>query len=206
MDNSKIIFLLSIVSLSLLSHANDYEIIDNSISTKIDGKIYTAICQNQEKISIFNSQNENIFTKNIDCTFMKFEDFNKDGYKDLTINTTTTENLVMYNPKTKKFNFIEDFLNFPNAAHIDKTNKYYSYHHSGCADMLWDSDLFYIKDNKAILLGNIHGDECGLNTILITKNNKQKDTKTITTEILEKYKNGKFGFIDSYWEKHYKEF
>ncbi|MDD5359951.1 MAG: hypothetical protein PHI79_07165 [Sulfurovaceae bacterium] len=112
----------------------------------------------------------------------------------------------MYNPKTKQFNFIEDFSNFPNATHINKTNKYYSYHHSGCADMLWDSDLFYIKDNKAILLGNIHGDECELNTISITKNNKQKDTKTISTEILGKYKDGKFGFIDSYWEKHYKEF
>ncbi|MDD5359952.1 MAG: hypothetical protein PHI79_07160 [Sulfurovaceae bacterium] len=84
MSNLKIIFLLSIVPLSL-SHANNYEIIDNAINTKIDGKIYTSICQNQEKVSILNSQNKNIFTKNIDCAFMKFEDFNKDGYKDFII-------------------------------------------------------------------------------------------------------------------------
>jgi len=113
---------------------------------------------------------------------------------------------MMYNPKIKKFQFIEKFFNFPNATYIDKTNRYYSYHRSGCADMLWDSDLFYIEDNKAIQLGNIHGDECGLNTISITKNDKQKDIKVISTKILDGYKDGKFGFIDNYWKEHYQEF
>ncbi|CUV65602.1 hypothetical protein BN3087_390053 [Sulfurovum sp. enrichment culture clone C5] len=192
------------LSITLILIANDDT--SNIVQEKVNGELYTAICQNQEKISILNSKNENIFTKNIDCTFINFEDFNKDGYKDLTANTTTTQNLIVYSPKTKKFNFIEDFSNFPNATNIDKTNKYYSYHRSGCADMLWDSDLFYIKDNKAIQLGNIHGDECELNTISINKSDNQKDMKIISTQILEKYKNGKFGFIDSYWKEHNKEF
>lgn len=195
---------------SILLSITVFIIANNNISSidraKVNGKSYTAICENQEKVSILNSKNKNIFTKNVDCTFIKFEDFNKDGYKDLTINTTTTQNLMMYSPKIKKFQFIEKFFNFPNATYIDKTNRYYSYHRSGCADMLWDSDLFYIEDNKAIQLGNIHGDECGLNTISITKNDKQKDTKVISTKILEKYKDGKFGFIDNYWKEHYQEF
>lgn len=195
---------------SILLSITVFIIANNDISSidraKVNGKSYTAICENQEKVSILNSKNKNIFTKNVDCTFIKFEDFNKDGYKDLTINTTTTQNLMMYNSKIKKFQFIEKFFNFPNATYIDKTNRYYSYHRSGCADMLWDSDLFYIEDNKAIQLGNIHGDECGLNTISITKNDKQKDIKVISTKILDGYKDGKFGFIDNYWKEHYQEF
>jgi hypothetical protein len=195
---------------SILLSITVFIVANNDISStdtaKVNGKSYTAICENQEKVSILNSKNKNIFTKNVDCTFIKFEDFNKDGYKDLTINTTTTQNLMMYNPKIKKFQFIEKFFNFPNATYIDKTNRYYSYHRSGCADMLWDSDLFYIEDNKAIQLGNIHGDECGLNTISITKNDKQKDIKVISTKILDGYKDGKFGFIDNYWKEHYQEF
>lgn len=195
---------------SILLSITVFIIANNNISSidraKVDGRSYTAICENQEKVSILNSKNKNIFTKNIDCTFIKFEDFNKDGYKDLTVNTTTTQNLIVYSPKIKKFQFIENFFNFPDAIHIDKTNKYYSYHRSGCADMLWDSNLFYIKDNKAIPLGNIHGDECELNRISITKNDKQKNIKVLSTQILGKYKNGKFGFIDSYWKKHNKEF
>ncbi|MNL73734.1 hypothetical protein D3C87_1992360 [compost metagenome] len=78
--------------------------------------------------------------------------------------------------------------------------------------MNWDSDLFYIKDYKAIKLGNINGNQCEnrdiKDGIYIHKisNGKEIEIQRLPIGLIEKFKNYKWGFIAEYWSKNYRKF
>ena len=146
----------------------------------------------------------------------KFKDFNKDGYKDIYLdkggNTPEWFDLFLYEPKTRSFRQIKGFEHFPAPENIGGTKFYYSYHKSGCADMNWDSDLFYIKNYTAIKIGNISGRECQDNGIkdglYISKLSGEKKLpyKTLPIDTVHKFKDEKWGFIKKYWTENYKLF
>ena len=117
--------------------------------------------------------------------------------------------ILIYKPELKKFIEILNFSNFPSATKIEETNYYYSYHKSGCADSNWDSDLFYIKENRAVKIGNISGLGCTSNSetgIFIYKISNNK--KALIKKILRKpgYYPDKWDFIKKYWTKNYQSF
>jgi len=120
--------------------------------------------------------------------------------------------LIVYDIKNQKFVQVENFSKFPDSRPITETKYFYSYHRSGCADMDWDSDLFYIENFKTIKIGNISGRECentivkdGIYIYSITGENK-KLIKTMPIGTINKYKDYKWGFIKDYWSKNYKLF
>ena len=78
--------------------------------------------------------------------------------------------------------------------------------------MNWDSDLFYIKNHKAIRIGNIAGRGCEKRDpdygIYIHQVKEDKETliKKLPISTLHRYKAFKWGFIADYWTKNYKTF
>lgn len=146
----------------------------------------------------------------------QFVDFNGDGYKDILIDYMTNipgiSDLLLYDKGIKSFKKVVDFQDFPAAKRIGDTDYYYSYHRSGCADLDWDSDLFYIKDDQTIGIGNISGRQCGdtglKDGIYIFKT--VADVKTqidhLPINTIKEYKDFKWGFIEQYWKKNYKRF
>ena len=181
----------------------------------IQGKIYNGFLT-PDGFQLLNSKNEKYLKHLGDYFIWEFKDFNKDGYKDIYLdkggNTPERFDLLLYVPTTKLFRQVKEFENFPAPENITGTKYYYSYHKSGCADMNWDSDLFYIKDFKAIRLANISGRECENSGIkdglYINKliGDKKLLFKTLPIDTVHKFENDKWAFIKKYWSENYKLF
>lgn len=179
----------------------------------INGIEFKACIKRPGNFTIVNSDEKLIYEHEDNPAAFEFSDFNGDGFSDILLDYLTNvpgiKELLIFNPKKNGFEKIEDFPNFPSAIKIKGTDFYYSYHRSGCADSNWDSDLFKIIDNKAIRFGNINGIGCGIdeaNGIYINKVNDQKleQIKFIPRE--EGYWDGKWEFIEKYWNENYNKF
>jgi hypothetical protein len=142
-----------------------------------------------------------------------FKDFNLDGYKDIYLewggNMPDRYSLYLFVPAKGKFKELIGFSDVPSAKPIKGTMYYYSYYPSGCADMAWGSDLFYVKDYRVIKLGNIKGDGCGIKdgiSIFRVSNEKKILIKTLPLTTIDRYKDNKWGYIKQYWTKNYSKF
>jgi len=166
---------------------------------------------------LLNSKGDTLIKKEDPYIYAEFKDFNKDGYKDIILhyssNAAMVLDLFLYLPTLNKFKEVKDFREFPAPERIIGTKYYYSYHKSGCADMNWDSDLFYIKDFKAISIGNISGRQCDnqdgrKDAVYISKVRGDREVlfKTLPIDTIWKYKDFKWGFIKEYWTKNYRLF
>jgi hypothetical protein len=165
---------------------------------------------------LLTSKNKIFLKHSGDYFTWKFKDFNGDGHKDIFLdkggNAPERFDLLLYVPTTKSFRQVKDFENFPAPENLIGTKYFYSYHKSGCADMDWDSDLFYIKAFKVIRLANISGRECENSGIkdglYINKLKADKIIlfKTLPIDTVHKFKDDKWGFIKKYWAENYKLF
>lgn len=147
----------------------------------------------------------------------EFEDFDGDGSKDILLvhggNTPGLMDLYLYRTGANRFVPVRDFASFPAPERIKGTPYYYSYHHSGCADENWDSDLFYLQDFKAICLGNISGVVCTGDThkeaavsINKVRGNRLIFIRKYPISVIERYKDHKWGLIKQFWQRNYKLF
>ena len=185
-------------------------------TARIQGQLYTVIFRTDEFLYIQDSNNRIVFKSKDYYRDFEFIDFNSDGNKDLMINYMSNvpaiKDLIVFDSKTKSFKAIESFSNYPDPKPLNGTRYYYSYHRSGCADMNWDSDLFFIENYKTIKIGNISGRECddrdekdGIYIYKVQVDNK-KLIKMLPIVTIGKYKDYKWGFILDYWTKNYKIF
>ena len=141
-------------------------------------------------------------------------DFDGDGNKDIMITTYSNNpfsTLYQFDSYTSTFIKVNNFEDFPEALPLSTNlHLFYSYHRSGCADADWDSDLFMIKNHKAISIENIHADDCfdEKHTIAISKisKNEKKLFETLPISTLGGFKNYKWGFIADYWGKNFSKF
>lgn len=182
----------------------------------VAGKKYIGFL-NAQTYYLLNAKGDTLL-KAVDFYFdAEFKDFNEDGNRDIILHYSSNAgyvlDLFLYVPKFGKFRKIVNFREFPAPERIVGTKYYYSYHKSGCADLNWDSDLFYIENFRAIRIGNIAGRECDnrdgvKNAVYIHKVRGVKDVliKRIPIETIWKYKDFKWGFIKDYWTKKYKSF
>lgn len=214
-----LIIFFAITSFQLTAQRNKRVQVDTSIysfqNVTIQGKKYTGFLTHSG-FQLLNSKNQTYLRHQGDYFGWKFEDFNKDGYKDIYLdkggNTPEMFDLLLYVPLTKFFRQVKSFENFPAPVKIGTTKYYYSYHKSGCADANWDSDLFYIGNFKAIRIGNISGRQCqnsGIKDGLYInklRNEKKILLKTLNIDTINKYKDNKWGFIEEYWTKNYELF
>ncbi len=142
-----------------------------------------------------------------------FKDFNKDGYEDIYLewsgNIPERYSRYLFVPSKGKFKELKNFSNFPSTQPLAGTHYYYSYFPSGCANDAWGSYLFYIKDYSAIKMAKIKGDGCGIDdgiSIFKVINNKESLIKRLPLNTINKYRDRKWGFIKSYWQKNYRIF
>jgi hypothetical protein len=181
--------------------------------TLINGKHYKGLLD-RWGFYLFGAKEDTILNlPGDDFVSFEFKDFNKDGYKDIFLewggNIPERFSLYVFVSSTGKFKELHNFSDFPAAAPVEGTRYYYSYYRAGCADNAWGSHLFYIKNNNAIKVGNIRGEGCGIKEgIYIYKlsGNKKELVKTLPLNVIEKYKDYKWGFIRQFWSKNYSTF
>jgi hypothetical protein len=193
---------------------------DSIIKSKtviIDGTRYTAINTvddhlGRHSFNIKNPKGQIVYTANEGAGIMdfKFVDFNGDGFKDILLDLDVADSgvqdLILYNPKSKKFVLAG---NCSNANKIKNTKYFYSYQDC-CAGRNWDSGLFYISNSKIIEIGHItYNDGDGLwfyklidrKKILIRKRLVRINGDTpITTGTHIDFDLG------YYWTKHWREY
>lgn len=185
-------------------------------TAKILGEAYTAIYKTNDTLYVLNSKTDTILKVPDLHPNFEFDDFNGDGFKDIRIhymsNVPAIQDLLLFDRSKRNFKLVDNFSRFPDPNPIKGTKYYYSYHRSGCADMNWDSDLFYIENFNAIRIGNIAGYECenrdvkdGIYIHKI-KGNKEILFRELPITTIEKYEEYKWGFIKDYWTKNYKLF
>ncbi|MFI2741275.1 hypothetical protein ACG2LH_00935 [Zhouia sp. PK063] len=159
------------------------------------------------------SKGDTLYKNNNNPSEYILTDFNEDGYLDIELHFMTNvpgiNELLIFDPKLKSFKEIENFSSFPAAVKIKGVDLFYSYHRSGCADSNWDSDLFYLKENKAVKIGNISGVGCtgdGETGIFISK--VVDDKKQLIEKLLREpgYYEDKWDFIENYWSENYSKF
>lgn len=195
---------------------NKPDTILNSIIGYVDKQNFTMACNNQHTLFLLNEKGDTVYQDSIYSPIQKFVDFNSDGFKDILIEYMTNVpgimDLLIYDKSERKYKKVVGFQNFPAPQQIADSKYYYSYHRSGCADMNWDSDLFYIENYKTVKIGNISGNQCndtGINDgIYINKINgkNRMEIDRLPIKILKQYKEHKWGFIKKYWEENYKRF
>jgi hypothetical protein len=161
---------------------------------------------NSKQDTILNFSNENLVG-------FEFKDFNKDGNQDIFLewggNMPDRYSLYVFVSLTGGFKELQHFSDFPSAASIKGTKYYYSYYRAGCADNAWGSHLFYVKNYKAIKVGNIKGEGCGIKDgiyIYKVSGDMKELVKTLPLNTIEKYKDYKWGFIKQFWTKNYSSF
>lgn len=164
---------------------------------------------------LLDNKNKTVAFQPGDYFTWELKDLDGDGNKDIFLdkggNMPERYDLLLF-ISANHYRQIRDFELFPAPTQIKGTKYFYSYHKSGCADMNWDSDLFYIQNSKAIRLGNISGRQCensGIEDgVYINKVRGEKKTliKTLPVDTLKKYKEFKWGFIKDYWTKNFRLF
>lgn len=170
--------------------------------------------ENDMNLVILNSKGDTIYKHDgYGTNGFKLDDFDDNGIQDILLyqlsNDGGISDLIMYDTKTKGFKNVEGFYDYNEPYKVEGTKYWYSYHGSGCADMDWDSDLFYIENFKAIRVGNIQGIGCEgepKNGIFIYKVEGEK--RILIKENLRKpgFHNDKWDFIEEYWNKNYQKF
>jgi len=186
-------------------------------SVTIGDKMFTALYTTDYTLLVKDSNGKILFKEeDFDYPNFEFKDFDNDGNKDLIISHLTNvpgiEDLLLFDKQQQTFIPVENFSKYPDPKSIKGTKYFYSYHRSGCADMNWDSDLFYIENFKPIKIGNISGRECDnrdeKDGIYIYKIGTEKEDliKTLPTDTINKYKDYKWGFILDFWTNNYHEF
>lgn len=220
-DYPRLFFIVTIVLAGKRSDTLDSHI----AKAKIDGKRYKAFLSDDLSIVITNSRGLNILTLKETDLFIKYEgfesfkfvDFNNDGYKDLLIrylsNVPERLDLILYDKKSHGFKLVKNFPDFPCPVNLPGTNMYYSYHRNGCADLDWVSDLFRIVNYKIVKLGTIYGRGCGdykINEggvfVYKFKGKGKALVKRFPIQVINTFKNTKWGFINRYWKHHYAVF
>lgn len=167
--------------------------------------------ENTRELYIIKKRDTLIKKINYSPSDSEFLDANNDGFLDILFrfpgNVPGMSDLFLFDAGYNTFKEVAGFRNYPDPKRILNTKFLYSYRRSGCADMNWDSDLFFIDKNfKPVKVANIHAIECntdrarGIFVYKIAKNKRRK------VELIENPIEGdKWDFIDKYWKKNYKK-
>lgn len=194
----------------------DTTIISFDSATIYNDKYY-AIYRSDEQMMYVVSNSRQVILKQpgLGSDFL-FVDFNDDGMKDIVVNYKSdvpdAKALLLFDYKTENFRLVTNFDQYPEPVPITGTPFYYSYSRTGCADFDWRSELFYIKDYEAFKSGYMVVNQCPnsqeANGIYITRliHGEAQLLETLPVSEFNKYPEGKWDFLQSYWTKNYKKF
>ena len=179
---------------------------------EILGKSYDAFTTADDSMAgCITNGNDTVFRDRKVGAKPEFIDFDKDGTNDVMFKSKgfTNYDLIMFDSKSKTFKKIRGFNQFPAPIKIGNTKYYYSYYSSETPNYFWESDLFYIKDFKALKIGSItiinneKENEISINKV---KNDIPVFIEAKNITVLNKYKDKQWGFIKDYWTKNYSNY
>ena len=182
----------------------------------MDGHQITVITTNKNRIFVIKDNYDTIYRDSVFSLNQQFVYFDSDTYKDILLDYSTNmpgiKDVLLYDKVEKTYKKVVDLHDYPAPQRIGNTKYYYSYHHSGCADMNWDSDLFYIENYQTVKIGNISGRQCDdtgvKDGIYINKIVGKKEFRMaeLPITVVGKYKDHKWGFIAHYWKQNFRKF
>jgi hypothetical protein len=185
-------------------------------ATVYHDKYYAIYRSDEELLYVVSAKREIILKQAGMGENLLFVDFNDDGFKDIVVtfksDAPDVKALLLFDHNTETFKPVAGFDTYPEPVLIDGTNLYYSYAPGGCAGFDWISDLFYIKDYEAIKTGSMTTNQCPdsepENGIYIRKlrEGQMEQIDKIPVTVFADYPDGKWGFLNSYWNKNYKKF
>ena len=184
----------------------------SSDTTTILGSKYMAYGTDQNRLIVLNMKGDTVLNQGGLYFEFEFSDFNRDSLNDILIRphgNVASHSLLLFNKEEMNFMPVRGFEKLPDAKPISGTPYYYSYHATGCADNLWESDLFYIENFETHRIANISGNECEGDKSMIVSQVTDEEIRTLdklTLDILPFYENRKWGFIAEYWTKNYFRF
>lgn len=138
-------------------------------------------------------------------------DFNHDGFNDIELSFGAIYDynyLYLYDRNNHKYRKLDGFRDFASAKQLNSdTSFYFSYQSGGCADMIWTSVLFRIRNYAVVPVASLSGDHCktGQGTIQIVRILKDGHIKLIERLNYQKYihrNDDKWKVIEDYWSKN----
>ena len=180
------------------------DIVDFHIISGRNKDVYTHIIKN----------NKDTITITDATGGVEIRDFNNDHYPDIILcylGNVYSCDLYLFDNQTDNFYKVAGFNHFSDCKIIDeKSNLFYSYQATGCANANWKSSLFKIDNFEIQELGRIEANECKGdnqdNKIMIMKIDSLDKVIPIDTLPIEKYNGNKWNFISDYWANNVNEF
>jgi len=203
---------------TLSNHNNRIAETENSNdSTQLENG-YLVILNKEKTCILLKKGIDTIFFQNDGMSRYYLEDFDNDGWNDLSIEYYTSipdiKELFLYDPKSKTYRQVNDMTSFPASRKLID-NYYFSYRRSGCADANWISDLFKIVDYKIVFLAEIYGQGWEADTrsepqkielFKVAKNTKDSLLLEKKLPYIDESQVYKWNFIQDYWQKNYKNY
>jgi hypothetical protein len=164
-------------------------------------------------------RNDTVFRFHGPTNGLTVRDLDEDGNDDIILHHVTNvpgiEEVVRYSSQRGRFVEVVGFTSFPASEQIEGTGLFYSYHRSGCADLNWDSDLFYLQDTAAVRIGNMHGEGCEDVSVPMIRVSKFPDAlvpersvqvDSMTFDPTCSGSQSKWGIIEEYWTSNWRTF
>jgi hypothetical protein len=171
--------------------------------------------EDRMNLVILDSHKDTVYTHDgFASNGFEFEDFDENGIFDIRLfhvsNVSGISELIFFDRGKQTFRAIENFVYFPSPKKIKGTNYWYSYHRSGCGDQNWGSDMFKIKNYKAIKLADMEGigysdveREYG---IFVYRTNGDSRELIFSEPREPGYYSDKWEFMEKYWHENYAYF
>ncbi len=208
--------ILIILTFTFTSRAQEIVWDSTFVVDKVEFKVLACRTETKNFALLINSKTDTLTIEGVNGN-IEILKFDNDDFFDVIfsyIGNLYIADLFLYDNKSKTYKQVDGFREVSDSKKLTSNSRYYySYHRTGCADMNWISNLFYIENFKVYQIGEIYGKGCEnevskkeIEISKIVTLDKQFIIERLPIVTIEAYKDYKWGFIKDYWNKNVEKF
>lgn len=183
-------------------------------SAIVDGQLYSAFYTNKDEFCLLNAKGKTVFQSHGLTENFLFEDFNRDGFKDIKVKQLSVMgdmfDLILYDKNDSSFHRVDGFSDYTNSRRIGNTKYLYSFMSPNWTREDWFSCLYYVENFKTIKIGEIERwageDSVKMKGIYIRISKSDRDSLINKLPLAAIPEDGDYSFISQYWKRNYKKF